>query len=135
MKISSPNLQRMFMAVKMSVKNCGAYFKKNMVAIAECWKIINMFKNLNIGASCVRFLQNVNGLENLPESNFGLVLKTKWLPYHIFYVKCGVISKSPNISLIIGLGDWNVKTTSWKSWSANLLQVSNFTFQIYFKVM
>ena len=50
----------------------------------------------------------------LSESNYGLVLKINWLPY---------------------LPYWNEKTTSWKSWSANLLQVSNLTFDPSFKVM
>ena len=37
-------------------------------------------------------------------SSFGLALKTKWLPDHIFYVKWGGggIQKIPNISLIFG---------------------------------
>ena len=34
-----------------------------------------------------RLAQNVNGWESLSESNYGLVLKTKWPPYHIFNVK------------------------------------------------
>ena len=71
-------------------------------------------KILNIAASCVKFAQKLIGWESLPENNFGFVLKTKWLPY---------------------LPYWNVKTTFWKLWSANLLQGSNLTFDPCFKVM
>ena len=41
-KISLPNLQRMFMAVKNS-KKYGSHFKNNMATIADCSKIIPMF--------------------------------------------------------------------------------------------
>ena len=44
MKISSPNLQRMFMAVKnMSGKITVLILKNNMATIADCFKVIDMF--------------------------------------------------------------------------------------------
>ena len=42
--------------------------------------------------------------------------------------------KVPNTSLSLVLGVRNVKTTDWKSWPANLMQVTNFTFDPCFKV-
>ena len=47
---------------------------------------------------------------------------------HLYCQIEGGVSKSPNISLVIGPRAWNEKTY-WKSWSANLLQVSNLTFE------
>ena len=41
MKIGSPNLQRMFIA--MSVKNFGFALKNKMATIADCLKIIKTF--------------------------------------------------------------------------------------------
>ena len=46
MKISSPDLQRMFMAVKICLQNILPHFKNNMTTIVDCSKLIDMFYNL-----------------------------------------------------------------------------------------
>ena len=71
----------------------------------------------------------------MSESNFGPVLKTKWPPYHNFNVKWGGYQKAVISPFSLVPGVWNKKTTYWKSWSANLLKVSNLTFDPCFKVM
>ena len=83
----------------------------------------------------------------------GPVLKTKWLPYSMFHAKwarvggggayqkalvsplslaCQKALVSP-LSLVLGV--WNKKTTYWRLWSANILQVSNLSLDPCFKVM
>ena len=72
-------------------------------------------------------------------SSFGLVLKTKWLPYYIFYVKWGggggAYQKALTSPLSLVLEVWNEKTIYWKSLAGNILQVSNLTFDPCFRVM
>ena len=72
----------------MSVKYYGTHLKKHMAAIAR--KSLICCKIENIAASYVRFAQNLNGQESLSESNFGLVVKTQWLPYHILCQMRGI---------------------------------------------
>ena len=47
----------------------------------------------------------------------------------------GAYQKTLISPLSLVLGVWNGKTISWKSWSANILQVSNLTSAPCFKVM
>ena len=68
----------------MFVKTVFTHLKKT--GVADCGKIIDIFKIL-IYCSCVRFALIVNGYKSLTESNFGVVFKTKCLPYNIFNVK------------------------------------------------
>ena len=63
-----------------------------------------------------------------PDSNFGLVQKTKWPPYHMFNVKRGYpITKGHISPQILLLEVQNVKTTCRKSWPGNLVQMLNLT--------
>ena len=53
-EISSPNLDRMFMAVKTCLKNFVLIFKNNKAAIANCLKISICSKSESITASFIR---------------------------------------------------------------------------------
>ena len=47
----------------------------------------------------------------------------------------GPFQKALTSPLSLVLGVWNEKTASWKSWSANLLQVLNLTFDPCFVII